>query len=54
MNRVKFYSSLFEAYVEAFPTKSKKLCQEEVNEKWNAPIITLCKIKVLRVAGKHS
>ena len=30
------YSSLFEAYVEAFATKSKKLCQQEVNEKWNA------------------
>ena len=36
MNRFTLYSSLFEAYVEAFPTKSKKLCQQEVNEEWNA------------------
>ena len=35
MDRFKLYSSLFEAYVETFPTKSKKLCQQEVNEKWN-------------------
>ena len=36
MDRFKLYSFLFEAYVEAFSTKSKKLCQQEVNEKWNA------------------
>eukprot|EP00731_Ephydatia_muelleri_P025822 Em0017g905a len=36
MDRFKLYSSLFEAYVEVFPTKSKKLCQQEVNEEWNA------------------
>ena len=34
MDRFKLYSSVFEAYVETFPTKSKKLCQQEVNEKW--------------------
>mgnify|MGYP003482827666 CR=1 FL=1 len=36
MDRSKLYTSLFEAYVEAFPNKSKKICQQEVNEKWNA------------------
>ena len=33
MDRFKLYSSVFKAYVEALPTKSKKLCQQEVNEK---------------------
>ena len=36
MDRFELYSSLFEAYVEVFPTKSEKLCQQEVNEEWNA------------------
>ena len=36
MDRSKLYTPLFEAYVEEYPTKSKKLCQQEVNEKWNA------------------
>ena len=36
MDRFKLYSSLFEAYVEAFLSKSKKLCRQEVNVKWNA------------------
>lgn len=35
IRRFKLYSSLFEANVEAFPRKSKRLCQQEVNEKWN-------------------
>jgi len=30
------YQRLFDAYVVAYPTKSRKICQEELVQKWNA------------------
>ena len=35
MDKNKIYQSLFNAYMEAYPTKSKKVCQEELVQKWN-------------------
>ena len=30
------YSELFVAYGKAFPSKTKQICQSEVNQKWNS------------------
>ena len=34
MDRDKIYQSLYNAYILAYPTKSKKVCQEELTKKW--------------------
>jgi hypothetical protein len=35
MDKSKMFQCIFEAYVIAYPTKSRKICQEEVVQKWN-------------------
>ena len=35
MNKTELYSSLFAAYVLAYPEKTKQICQKEFNKKWN-------------------
>jgi hypothetical protein len=35
MDRNKMFQCIFDAYVLAYPKKSKKICQEEVVEKWS-------------------
>jgi hypothetical protein len=35
MDKNKIYQCLFGAYVKTYSTKSKKVCQEELVQKWN-------------------
>jgi len=34
-DRDKLYQALFKSYVLAYPSKSKRTCQDEPNSKWN-------------------
>ena len=34
-DRDKLYQALFKSYVLAYPSKSKRTCQDELNSKWN-------------------
>ena len=36
MDKNKLYQSLFNVYVLAYPTKTKKMCQDELIIKWNS------------------